>query len=167
MIFVCETRVFQDHPGIEGGNLEGSGEVVEELQGGFASSEALSLVLESSLEIGLLDGLKEVLGNGLLLRGPGKTTDGSSGLVHVTGQLVLNVEPLLLLCVSGEESKTLLRLGDVSVLTGVLSRLIVSVDSFSSTVSVDGVGRVKGGGLIRTVSGTLRVRGSISDNSED
>jgi hypothetical protein len=34
-------------------------------------------------------------------------------------------------------------------------------------VSVDGVGRVSLTGLIRTVSSSLRVRGSVSDNSEN
>merc|ERR1719478_780288 len=98
--------------------LKGGNESIQGRSGGGRCSSALILVLESSLKTGLLNSLEEFLGKLLLLGCLGKTTDGSTGFVHVTGQFILDIEPLLLLNVSRKVSKTLLGFGDVSLLTG-------------------------------------------------
>ncbi len=82
--------------------LKGCRELVKKLDGVGGGSCALGLVLEGSLKTGFLDGGEEGLGNVLLFWGLGKATDGTTGLVHVAGQFILNIEPLLLVNVSGE-----------------------------------------------------------------
>ena len=76
--------------------------------------------------------------------------------------------PLLALNVCGKSSKALLRLGEDGLLTCLVVSRIRFVKSITcSNFSVHGVRRVSLGGLVRSVGSSLRVRGTISDHSED
>merc|ERR1719203_2737557 len=95
---------------------EGGDELVEVPDGVVRGLGALGLVLQRRLERRLLDGLEEVLRDPLLLRRAGQAPHGPPRLVHVPRQLVLHVEPLLLVDVAGELRETLLRFREVLLL---------------------------------------------------
>lgn len=152
--------------------LEGGNEGVKGLDGGGISVSTGNSVVCGGLSVYSLDGLEEIIGDFLLAVRLGKSTNGSTGLVHVTGEFVLNVEPLLLLNVCGVVIETILGLGKDGLLTGYVRGTIGSTSLFVvktvlSCGLVNGVRRVDGSGLITSVSSSLRIRGSISDKSED
>lgn len=124
------------------------------------------MVLEGSLGVSILNRLEEFLGNFLLLGGGGKATHGTTRLVHVAGQFVLNLEPLLVLDVSVEFGEALLGLGNERLLAGDFLGVQFGVKRVATDVAVNRVGGVERGRLVRSVSGTLRVRRTIADNSE-
>mmetsp|Transcript_17901 Transcript_17901/g.23700 ORF Transcript_17901/g.23700 Transcript_17901/m.23700 type:complete len:248 (-) Transcript_17901:35-778(-) len=141
--------------GIKLGNRRGSG------------SGAGLLLPESGSSVGCLDSLEEFLCLLLLLNSLGKTTDGSSGLVHVTGQLILDVEPFLPGDVCLELGKTDLGLTKDGLLARSVIGVVRIVESLLLVITVNGVRRVNLGALVRSVSSTLRVRGSVTDDSEN
>jgi len=125
------------------------------------------LLLQAGGKVGGLDGLEEISGGFLQLNGGGKTTDGSTGFVHVTVELINDIEPFLTGDVLIELSKTDLGLGEDGLLTCADGWVCRVVDGSVSHFSVDRVRRVNLGGLVRSVCGTLRVGCSVSDNSEN
>ena len=131
--------------------------------GGFGAG---ILVLAAGVDISGFDGLEESSG-GLLLGGRlGKELDGSTGLVHVTVEFSGDLEPGLLGNVFVKLSKALLGFSKNGLLLGnnFVGHL---VKGLFTGLSVDGVGRVEGGCLVSSVSSTLRVRGTISDQTEN
>jgi hypothetical protein len=146
-------------------HLELGNESIKLDDGVSGGSGAGTLLVQCCVEIGGLHGLEEILSGFLLGWGGGKTTDGTTGIVHVTGELILYVEPLLSGNVCIEVSKTLLGFNEDSHLA--LVKLWVGSIVESVSISVNRVRGIKRGGLVTSVSGTLRVRGSISENSEN
>lgn len=102
-----------------------------------------------------------------MFRGGGKVVDGSTGLVHETAELISDLEPLGLGNVSGKFGHTFLGLGNDGLLAGNVFGTPFLVEGLIAGLSIDRVRRVDRGGLIRSVSATLRVSTSISDQSKD
>eukprot|EP00526_Cylindrotheca_closterium_P017133 CAMPEP_0113621196 /NCGR_PEP_ID=MMETSP0017_2-20120614/10824_1 /TAXON_ID=2856 /ORGANISM="Cylindrotheca closterium" /LENGTH=315 /DNA_ID=CAMNT_0000530921 /DNA_START=297 /DNA_END=1243 /DNA_ORIENTATION=- /assembly_acc=CAM_ASM_000147 len=109
----------------------------------------------------------ECLGGLLLFRSGGKVVDGSTGLVHETAEFISDLEPLGLGNVSGKLGKTDLGLGDDGLLAGNVLRSSFLVKGLFIGLSVDRVRGVDLGGLIRSVSTTLRVSTTITDQTKD
>ena len=132
---------------------------------GVSTDTGFSLVKGSS-SVSILHSLEE--DSSLLLLGDrgGKSTDGSTGLVHVTGEFILYVEPFLPLYISGDLGKTLLGLSNNGHLTSSVFSIIGLVEGLLALGGVDRVRRVNLLSLITSVSSSLGVRGSVSDNSE-
>ena len=97
----------------------------------------------------------------------GKEFDGPTGLVHVTVEFVGDFVPLCLLNVTRDSCKTDLGLGDNSLLTGGVFGTVRLVKRVFSGFSVNRVRRVNLGRLVTSVGGTLRVRSTVSDKTED
>lgn len=124
------------------------------------------MLLQSGVKVSAFDGLEEVSSGFLLLDRDGKTTNGSTGLVHVTVEFIDDLEPLLLGDVRVKSGQTLLGLLKDSLLTVGVFTIFWVVDTILN-FTVDGVWRVNSGRLVTSVSGTLRVRGSVSNNTEN
>lgn len=160
-----------NHSGIapkkRGSTLDGVDEVIEGLDGLGTGSKDLLLGLEASLEVGVLDGLEEGIGLLLLGGGGGEGTDGAAGLVHVSGELVTDVEPLLALGVLGDLLEAVAGLGEDGLLA--VEVLVVGglVEGVRAGLAVDGVRGVDLGGLVGAVGGTLGVGGAVTDDAED
>lgn len=150
-----------------GRSLDGVDEVIEGLDGLGTGGKDLVLGLEASLEVDVLDGLEEGIGLLLLGGGSGEGTDGSAGLVHVSGQLVTDVEPLLALGVLGDLLEAVAGLGEDGLLAGEVLVVAGLVEGFRTGLAVDGVRGVDLGGLIGTVGGTLGIGGAVTDDAED
>jgi len=146
--------------------LDGLDKVIEGLDGLGNGGEALVLGLEASLEVDVLDGLEEGVGLLLLGGGGGAGTDGTTGLVHVSGELVTYVEPLLALGVPGELLEADAGLGKDGL--PAVGRLVAFlVEGVRTGLAVDGVRRVDLGGLVGAVGGTLGIGGTVTDEAED
>lgn len=160
-----------NHSGITpkecGSTLDGVDEVIEGLDGLGTGGKDLLLGLEASLEVGVLDGLEEGIGLLLLGGGGGEGTDGAAGLVHVSGELVTDVEPLLALGVLGDLLEAVAGLGEDGLLA--VEVLVVGglVEGVRAGLAVDGVRGVDLGGLVGAVGGTLGVGGAVTDDAED
>jgi hypothetical protein len=141
--------------GIKSGNRRGG------------TGAACLFLSKTSSHVGGLNGLEEILSSSLLFRGGCKTADCSAGLVHVTVELINDIEPFLLFNVPREVSKTLLGFGKDGLLAGSNLRAGWVVDGICALVRVDGIGRVELGGLISSVGGTLGVRGAVSNDAEN
>lgn len=102
-----------------------------------------------------------------MFRSFGEEVDGATGFVHVTVKFVGYFEPFGLFDVGRDAVKTNLGLSDNSLLAGGVFGVVFLVKGVFSLVIIDRVRRIDLGSLVRTVSGTLRVRGTISDKSED
>jgi hypothetical protein len=149
------TSRYLEAEGIKLGNSFGDG------------SGAGFLSLKTGVVANSLNSLEEFLGFLLLLRSSGKVSDGTTGLAHVTVELVGDFVPLCLFDVSRDLSKTKLGLLNNGLLTGGVFGVVLLVKGVFSCVSVDRVRRVSLARLVRSVSGTLRVRGAVSEKSED
>mmetsp|Transcript_6280 Transcript_6280/g.17059 ORF Transcript_6280/g.17059 Transcript_6280/m.17059 type:complete len:224 (-) Transcript_6280:50-721(-) len=147
--------------------LELAEEGIQCLDGLGGGSESGVLLLVSGSTSNSLDGLEEVVCGLLLLDGLGKSADGESGLVHVTAELVSDLEPLLLFDVGWELLQSDARLGEDGLLAVDISASAWLVEGVLAGLSVDGVWGVDLGGLVTSVCGTLGVGGSVSDESED
>lgn len=157
-------------PKKRGSTLDGVDEVIEGLDGLGTGGKDLLLGLEASLEVDVLDGLEEGIGLLLLGGGGGEGTDGSAGLVHVSGELVTDVEPLLALGVLGDLLEAVAGLGEDGLLAVevlVAAGLVRGVEGVRTDLSVDGVRGVGLAGLIGTVGGTLGIGGAVTDDAED
>ena len=110
---------------------------------GLGTGIACSLVLLTSSKVSGFDGLEEFSGELLLFGGGGQSSDGTTGFVHVSGEFVANVEPLLLGDVSREVINALGRFGKDGLLTGSEGRVFLLVKSIGGTsFSVNRVRRV-------------------------
>jgi hypothetical protein len=131
----------------------------------LGGSSGLVTVSRARSDLHGFDRLEERLGGLLLTFGRGKTLHSSAGFVHVTAELVNDIEPLLLGNVTIELSETLLGLGKNCLFLGSVLRVAWVVDGAGS-VTVYRVGRIEWGGLIASISGTLRVTGTVSNKTE-
>lgn len=160
-----------NHSGIApkecGSTLDGVDEVIEGLDGLGTGGKDLLLGLEASLEVGVLDGLEEGIGLLLLGGGGGEGTDGAAGLVHVSGELVTDVEPLLALGVLGDLLEAVAGLGEDGLLAVEVLVVAGLVEGVRTGLAVDGVRGVDLGGLVGAVGGTLGVGGAVTDDAED
>ena len=154
-------------PKKRGGTLDGVDEVIEGLDGLGTGGKDLVLGLEASLEVGVLDGLEEGIGLLLLGGGGGEGADGSASLVHVSGELVTDVEPLLALGVLGDLLEAVAGLGEDGLLAVEVLVVAGLVEGVRTRLAVDGVRGVGLGGLIGTVGGTLGIGGAVTDDAED
>lgn len=123
--------------------------------------------MQSSITVGFLKSTEECIGLLLLGNSLRKSTYCSTSLVHVTGKLILYVEPFLPVYVSVDLSKTELSLSENCNFTGSEFWVIILVKRVRSLSRVNGVRRVNSFSLIRSVCSSLRVRSSISDKSEN
>ena len=164
-------HTYMNHSGTvpkkRGSTLDGVDEVIEGLDGLGTGGKDLVLGLEASLEVGVLDGLEEGIGLLLLGGGGGEGTDGAAGLVHVSGELVTDVEPLLALGVLGDLLEAVAGLGEDGLLAVEVLVVAGLVEGVRTGLSVDGVRGVGLGGLIGTVGGTLGIGGAVTDDAED
>jgi len=119
------------------------------------------------LERDFLDRLVEFLRSSLLFLGVSEVVDGSTGLVHVSAEFVLDFEPLLLGTVGFQLSKTLAGLGEDGLLLGYVLGSTRLVERVCTGLSINRVRRVRCSGLVRSVGGSLGVTGSISDETEN
>ena len=147
-------------------SLKRCNEFIELLNSLLGGSRGRITVSRASSDVHFLNGLEERLG-GLLLRfGGSKTSDSTTSFVHVTTELINDIEPFLPGNVAIEQTETLLGLGNDGLFAdskvGVL-RVVNGVGSVT-VYRIRGVGC---GGLIASISGTLRVTGSVSDKSEN
>ena len=147
--------------------LENRNKGVELGDGILGGGSALGSVLLGGTDRGEFNGLEEVLGGLLLFLALGKVVDGSTGLVHVSAEFVLNFEPLCLLTVCFQSSKTLSGLGEDGLLLGNVLVGTSLVEGIRTGLTVDRVRRVGLSGLISTVGGSLGVGGTVSDKSEN
>lgn len=115
----------------------------------------------------LFDGNEEFFGGFLLLNSLGKVSDGSTGFVHVTGKFVVDVEPLLLGDVLRDQTQTNFGFGKDGLLAVDVFRGTILVKGVSSGFGVNRVRRVDGLALVGSVSGTFRVRSTVSDQTEN
>jgi len=92
--------------------LESRGEGIQLYDGILSSSEASILLLEGSGQVSLLDSQEEGGSGLLLLSGLSESADSSTGLVHVTLELITDIEPLLALDVLRKKTETNLGLSD-------------------------------------------------------
>ena len=159
------------HSGIgpknNGNTLDGVDEVIEGLDGLGTGGKDLLLGLEASLEVDVLDGLEEGISLLLLGGGGGEGADGAAGLVHVSGELVTDVEPLLALGVLGDCLEAVAGLGEDGLLAGEVRVVGGLVEGVRPSLAVDGVRRVDLGGLVGAVGGTLGIGGTVTDDAED
>jgi len=123
--------------------------------------------VQSSSTVGVLKSTEECISLLLLGNSLRKSTYCSTGLVHVTGKLILYVEPFLPVYVIGDLRKTDLSLSENCGLTGSVFWVSILVKRVRSLSRVNGVRRVNSFSLIRSVCSSLRVRSSISDKSEN
>ncbi len=149
-------------------HLKSCGESIKSCNCLSVSSSTCISLPQSSSSVGCLDSLEENISLLLLLDGRSKSANSSTSLVHVTGKLVLHVEPFLLLNICWDLAKTDLGLCKNSLLAVEVLSIVFGVDSIlSSYLSVYRVRRVNLGALVSSVSSSLRVGGSVSDNSEN
>jgi hypothetical protein len=149
-------------------NLKSCGEIIKSSNSLCVSSSTCISLPQGSSTVSSLNSLEEYISLLLLGNTLCKSTYSSTGLVHVTGKFILYVEPFLLVYVCRDLIKTNLGLSKNSLLTVGVLRIIRGVDCIlSSYLSVYRVRGVNLGRLIGTVSSSLRVRGSVSDNSEN
>lgn len=147
--------------------LKGCGESIKGGNGSsVGSSGFISLALGSS-NVAFLNFSEESSSLLLLLSGFGKSSHSSTSFIHVTGELILYVEPLLLLDVAWDFGETILGLGKDGLLTGKILSAFGLVKRFVTELSVYRVGRIKLLRLVNTVGSSLRVSRSISDKSEN
>jgi hypothetical protein len=154
-------------PKKRGSTLDGVDEVIEGLDGLGTGGKDLLLGLEASLEVDVLDGLEEGISLLLLGGGGGEGADGAAGLVHVSGELVTDVEPLLALGVLGDFLEAVAGLGEDGLLAGEVRVVGGLVEGVRPGLAVDGVRRVDLGGLVGAVGGTLGIGGTVTDDAED
>jgi hypothetical protein len=102
----------------------------------------------------------------LLLVG-GKVFHGSTGLVHVTAELVSDLEPLGLGDIGGQLVNALGSLSKDILLSLDIFGVTSFVEGVRSGLSIDRVRGVKRRRLIRSVCGTLRVGATISNQTEN
>lgn len=148
-------------------NLESGSESIQSGNGGSGSRSAGILVLSAGIDVSLFNGLEKGGGGFLLFGGGRKGSDGSAGLVHVTVEFSGDFEPGLLLDVLVKLGETLLGFRKNTLLSGQVFGTSRLVEGLVSLFTVDRVGRVSGLGLIRTVRSTFRVRGTVTDQTED
>ena len=135
-------------------HLELGDKGIQTRDGGSGGAGALILLLQPSGHVGGLNGLEELFGGLLLLKGGGKATDGSAGLVHVTVELTSNIGPLLLGNVAVKLLQAVLGL-DKDLLLAVSVCGVLGVVHGVGSVTVDRVRGVDLGRLVGTVGGTL------------
>jgi len=157
LVFIIFTTIY----------LEQAGESIKLDNGISSGSVALSLLTKGGRSVGLFDGFKESSGGFLLGRGTGKTTYGSTGLVHVTGKFVLYVVPFLSGDVLRKLSKTNLSFGKNSLFSVSIGWGILFIKGCFSCLSVYRVRGVNLTRLVTSVSSSLRVRGSVSKKTEN
>ena len=149
------------------GRLDGSDVGIESGLRRRNGGEAFVLLLQASSEEDLLNGLEKDIGLLLLGGALGSATDGTTGLVHVTGELVTDIEPLLLLGVSGELRETNLALCEDGLIAFSVTGGVSFVERITSSLAVDGVGGVDLCGLVRAVGGSLGIGRAIPDYPKD
>jgi hypothetical protein len=140
---------------------------IEGLNGLFDGSQACVLSLKTGVVGDFFDSLEEFGSGFLLFNRFGKVPDGTTGFVHVTAELVGHLEPLLLIGVSGQLSDSLLGLNKDLLLAGNVFLIVLLEERLRAGIAVDRVRRVKRLGLIRSVGSTFRVRGTISNQTEN
>jgi len=128
---------------------------------------ALFFVLLSGTERTDFNGLVECGGGFLLLFGLGKVRDRRTSLVHVSAEFVVAIGPLCLFAVSFQSSETLAGLNKNGLFLGDRFIVIGLVEGVLTGLSVDGVRRVNLSALIGTVGGSLGVRSTVSNKTED
>lgn len=140
------------------------------LEGGdgiLGGGRALVSVLLGGTNRSAFDGLVESGGGLLLFLARSEVRDGSTGLVHVSAEFVLDLGPLGLVTVCFQSAKTLAGLDKDGLLLGDVLGGTGLVEGVGTGFSVDRVRRVDLSGLIGTVGGSLGVRGTVSEKSED